>query len=199
MTGRRRQAGFSLLELVVALAVFAVVALMALQALQGSLVTDRALRRVDARNSELTLALARLRLDLDSAVAMEFTQPSGQIQPPALVGEDGFALSVAGQGRFDGEPGSDFARVEWRLTGGRLTRKLWPSLIPARDTAAGPEIDVLTGVSGFTIESYDPAGGWQTGIPAPDDAKAAPALPMALRITLDTEFWGRIDLIGALP
>lgn len=200
MSRRAGQAGFSLLELVVALAVFALVALMALQALQGSLMTDRALRRADAANTELSLALARLRFDLDSAVALDFTDPAGRVQPPALADGGGFALSVAGQGRFGDEAGSEFARVEWRLENGRLTRRLWPTLIPARDQAAGPEIAILAGVAGLAVESYAPDRGWQDGIPpAPDDPDAAPALPAALRITLDTDRWGRIDLVGALP
>ena len=200
MTGRAPEAGFSLLELVVALAIFSVVALMSLQALQGSLVTDRALRQRDAENSGLTLALARLRFDLDAAVAMEFTTPAGQVQPPALADDDGFALTIAGQGRFAGEPGSDFARVQWRLADGRLTRRLWPSLIPARDQAAGPATAVLSGVSGLQIESFDPAGGWRPGIAVTAaDPDTPPALPAALRVTLDTGRWGRIDLVAVLP
>ena len=188
--------GFSLLELVVVVAIFALVAIMSVQALKGTL---RAQQRLEARselNIGLTLALSRLRLDLESAAALMFTDEGGVGQPALLLDQDAgrMALSVAGMARFDNEPGAGLGRIEWRLESesGRIMRRYWPTLIPARAGGAGPETAVMQDVLGLEFWTYDPEFGWVTGWLPPENPGT---LPLAIKVVIQTGALGRLELV----
>lgn len=191
---RREETGFTLLELVAVLAIFALVAVMAVQALQGTLRSQRALDARAQDTAGLTLALARLRADLQEAAPLAFTDPGG-VERPALLpgtGAPGFGLSLAGQPAMPGAQDSGLARVEWRLEEGRLMRRLWPTLIPADAEAAGPFRPVLEEVRDLKLFTWT-GDGWAEGWTPPADAEDD-LLPPALRIELDTARWGPLVL-----
>lgn len=169
----RREAGFTLIELVAVLAIFALVALMALQALTGAMHQRRVLERADLEAAALARTLTQLRRDLSGALPATFHPPLADAQPALLAPEGGgrFALSIAGHPRLDEEDGAGMARVIWRHdpVARRLTRQVWPALNPARQTVAGPERVMLEGVSGLSLI---PLGDWPTRA---DDPASLPA------------------------
>ncbi len=194
---RRRDTGFSLLELVVVLAIFAMVALIGTQVIRATVTTDRRLSALSESGEELAVALALLRRDLGAAIGIGFITPSGAGERALRVGADGFSLSVGG---LAGLPGSSagLGRVVWRLDpgSGQLTRRVWTTLAPGSDRAASPEVVVLTDVTGIAVQSFTPETGWQPGYAA--DPRTPDALPHGLRVRLDHRRHNRLDTLVAL-
>jgi len=192
--------GFSLLELVVVVAIFALVAVMSAQALQGTLRSQERLAAQSRKSAGLSLGLARLRLDLESAVPLTFRDENGVGQPALLVGKDSrqLGLSVAGQGRLEEEPGAGLGRVEWRLDSGtgQIMRRFWPTLMPGRAAAAGAETMVMADVRDLQISTYSKKDGWTAGWRP--DADDPAALPLALRVVIETGNFGRLELLERL-
>lgn len=212
--------GLSLIELVIAMAVFALVAVMGMQSLTGSLRLSERLTEIDQETAELGTALALLRSDLDAVVPMLFYPPQDTPQAAVTLSPDGksFALSLAGQATF-GAAHTDRQRVEWALDGatGLLSRRYWPTLIPAQSSQRGEDMAVLGGVRGMVLRSFWPGAGWVAGVtppfavqlqaaetPTDQDSSGAPApvyystLPLALELTVQTERQGDLRLVQTL-
>lgn len=195
----RRTAGFSLLELVVVMAMFAVVALVGVQVIGQVLRTDRRLAEVNAQAADLALGLALLRADLGAAIALPFYPPGGLALPAldAPARENRFALSLGGQAMLDGG-GPGRGRVIWRLDPltRNVTRQVWPALIPGDIRMASPEVVIFRDITALTLEGFAPDSGWTVGFPKPD--RNPDALPAGLRITLDSATLDRLQTVVSL-
>ena len=216
--------GLTLIELVVAMAVFALVAIMGLQSLTGSLTMRDRLTATADNTENLGQGVALLRNDLSAALPMFFFPPEQGAPVSALRaerGNSGFALSVGGQPGLPlltgGIDATRKQRVIWRFEAGaqRLTRQAWPTLYPVSADQQGPPVPVLDGVKGLGLRSFWTGQGWVEGLRMPggtqitetassgDDDRtegAAPeiysdALPNAVEITLETKDFGQIVLL----
>lgn len=216
MTRARHDTGLSLLELVVAMALFALVAVMGLQLMTGTLRMRDRLEVTATESAEFSRALALLRADLTNAVPLLFDPPGDAPPLSALIATpDGFHLSIAGQ--FDLPPikGLGIHRVQWhRTSDGTLFRSLWPVLSPAAPGAQSPESPVLTGVTAVSLRSFWPVQGWVNGTNAPQVTVSGPAqdsdrgplaasaytdqLPIAVEVTLQTRDYGALTLVEVL-
>lgn len=192
----RRQKGFSLLELVVVLAMFAIVALIGVKVIQATLQTDRRFQAIDDEAGELAVGLALLRQDLKAAVGLPFYAPGGRAEPaldaPARVAQ--FSLSIGGMG-LDGTVPSGQGRVTWRLdqATGQVLRQLWPVLSPADRQVAGAEMPVFSGIRSLELQGFIADTGWTVGFPKPNIG--ALTLPDALRVRLVHD---RLDTLETL-
>ncbi|MCA0873488.1 prepilin-type N-terminal cleavage/methylation domain-containing protein [Seohaeicola saemankumensis] len=198
--GHHPDAGLTLIELIVAMALFALVAAMGLQVLNGMLrARDRLVTRSDD-TSALSLTLALLRQDLQAAVPMGFSAPGVPPAPP-LTTTPGprLALSLAGQSGPGIPEHAGFHRVIWRYdrAARQLTRQIWPSLSPATASQLQPAIPVLTGVQGLEIRLFRPDQGWLDWRDLPVDVIRTD-LPAAIEVTLDTAVFGRVRLVETL-
>ncbi len=189
--------GFTLLELVVVLAMFSLVALIGVRVLQSALQTDQQLTQASELSAELTYGLALLRRDLDAAADLAFAPPRGQLEPALDVTEDGFALSLLGlSGSGFGVAGGE-GRVIWRFdrVRGELKRQLVPTLSPASSRSAGPEVVVLTGLTGMEISVFVDQRGWQDGVTA---EIFGTQLPRAVRVRLSHKRVAGLETVAAL-
>lgn len=215
-----RDQGLTLIELVVAMAIFALVAVMGIQALTGSMRMRDRLAQIDSQTAELGLALDLLRADLGAVVPMLFYPPEGGAPRSALfLSPDGhsLSLSLAGQPGLRAEASAGLQRAEWRVEDGALYRRIWPALYPAPGQAAAPWVQVLDGVKDWSVRSYWAEIGWVGGvesgkpISAPDvtgtDQDGAllgvansysSALPLAIEVTLTTESFGPITILESV-
>lgn len=189
----RATAGFTMVELLAALAIFALVAVMAAQALNGALRQRDGLAARDDAATALSRSLALMRRDLESSLPLAYYPAGSGESEPALdeiAGGAGFALSIGGHPRLSGERGDGLARVLWRVDPARavLTRQHWPGLAPAAQDQAGPLRDMLGGVTALSIA---PLGEWPEG-----DANPA-SLPPGFEVVLETRQHGRLRLVVA--
>ena len=193
----RAARGFTLLELVVAVAVFGLLAAMA----YGGLSAVLKARANTAAHSERLAALQRtwalLESDLYSVVARPVRDGYGDPLPPLAAGlETGADLAfsrltwgVAGPVR------SRLQRVGYRLEEGALVRQVWPVADRAPDTQA-QRMRLLPDVDRVTLRLLGPEGRWQQTWPP---AGSPEALPRALEMTLEVDGWGELTRLFVLP
>lgn len=131
MAARPAEAGFSLVEMMVALMIFAIIAGAGVGLLRASVDTQAAVEGRLAEVSELGRLHALLAGDLGQAVARP-GRTTGQ-----FTGEAGrMAFVRAGWSNLDGSPRSDLQRVEWRFSQHQLVRTGHSTL-----AGGGPGVD----------------------------------------------------------
>lgn len=210
MNGNTR--GFTLLELLVALAVFAIMSVAAYGGLRNVLFTRAAVEEQNRRLAAVQLAVFRLEQDIAQAVPRGVRDEYGEPQAALLGGElagDRLTLSRSGWDNPLGQPRASLQRVAYRLRDGRLWRLHWDTL--DRGGLAEPrETLLLERVREFKIrylESEDPESEdkkWRTDWPPPaadetEKKKSPDALPRAVEAVLVLEDWGEITRLLLLP
>lgn len=212
-----RDSGLSLIELVVAMALFALVAVMGMQTLSGTIRTRDALTTRDGRDQELAVTLALLRSDMEQAAPLLFFPPDGPPQSALnhALADVQIGLSIAAPAGAE----APFQRAEWRLdrAEGVLSRRFWPVLIPADAGQRSRSRVLLSGVQALRLRSYWAGYGWVEGTgadlftqaPPPGQADGDSAfgllantysdtLPTAIEITLVHEVLGDIRILEVL-
>ena len=197
-----RQRGFTLLELLVALAVFGALWAMAYGGLDAVLK-----QRVETEaRAERLLALQRAFMlmgrDLEQAVPRTVRGEFGD-RRPALRGTDvSLELTHAGWSNPAELHRSTLQRVAYGLEDGRLLRLSWWVLDRAQDSE--PREDVLIdGIEEirfrFRAEPQVWADEWEGGKDKPEEGERPVALPLAVEVTLVTEDWGSIVRLFRVP
>lgn len=201
--------GFSLLELVVAIALFALVSVMAHAGLRAVLDARAITDESAARLGQLQMSMSLLGRDLDQLVRRPTRDAFGELQPPLrhspMVGDARLELVRAGVQA--GPQRSSLQRVAWELRDGVLYRLNWSTLDAAEPEPAlrMPLLgrDGRTRVNGWawrfhhldalgivTVLDYWPPAG----------READPRhLPLAVELILDVEGEGQVTRLFALP
>ena len=205
---RHRFCGFTLLELLVALAVFAIMATAAYSGLRSVLFTRAAVEEENRRLAAVQLAVFRLEQDIEQALPRGVRDEYGEPQPALRGGEllnDALILTRAGWDNPLGQPRASLQRIAYRLREGRLWRLYWTVL--DRGGALEPrETLLLDQVSAFRARFLDQSGAWQNAWPPPASSAADDSLPpdlnmlpRAVEITFTLKDWGAITRLLPLP
>ncbi len=163
----KRDRGFTLLELMVAIGIFALVSVIAYGSLDR-LLADR--QRLDAEHEfwrSLSLTFARMEDDLSQARerpvrdAIGFLQPAFRGQPTdtRATGLPSVEFTRGGVLTFDTGPRSDLQRVAYRLDDGTLKRLAWPVLDRGPETKSS-ESPLISRVEQFRVRFFSAAGVW---------------------------------------
>ncbi len=229
MRGRNARppsAGFTLLEILVALAIAALMFAMGYGAISQAITTRGALKEKQARLIELQTAVRVLEQDfvqltprpVRQAIGDEPAQPAlqgspGGTQTPGFVSSLGggssaasaspsgtpplVALTRAGWANPNGLQRPAEQRVAYFFENGTLRREYWYVLDPTLSSTTAKR-DLLTKVKSATFEYMDLTHTWQPQWPPPT-VVGAQALesnlrirPIAVRVTIDTEDFGKI-------
>ncbi|MFA5530258.1 MAG: type II secretion system minor pseudopilin GspJ [Thiohalomonadaceae bacterium] len=202
----RRCAGFTLLEMLVASAVFAILAAAAYGGLNAILQARGETERQAARLAELQSAMTLLSRDLTQLAPREVRSEYGD-RLPAISGGPRSALPLeltrAGWRNPAGHARSTLQRVGYVLDDDVLVRHNWRVLDRAQDSAAYP-LRVLTRVRHFQVRFLTANREWTEDWP-PDTNVQAPAAPapaphpLAVEIRLELEDLGELTRVFRVP
>ncbi|ASM10778.1 type II secretion system minor pseudopilin GspJ [Serratia sp. CY52157] len=197
---RALQRGFTLVEMLLAIALFAMLSLTALTVFRGVLKNDEITQRKSTQLTQLQRALAIVERDLTQAQARA---PTGDKRWPAApefavlqtAGEEGgdFQLLLIRNGWPNPQarlPRATQERVAYRYRQGRLERLSYPNL--SSPQAAVRSVLLLSEVTRFQLRFYR-QGEWLTAW------RAGGLLPQAVEIAIDTPALGEVRRIVTLP
>ncbi|MFO6366062.1 type II secretion system minor pseudopilin GspJ, partial [Pseudomonas aeruginosa] len=133
----RLQRGFTLLELLIAIAIFALLALATYRMFDSVMQTDQATRVQEQRMRELVRAMGALERDLTQAVERPVRDELGDNRGAFLSeGENDQIVEFTRGGWRNplGQARSRLQRVRWSLSGETLERRYWLVLDRAQDS-----------------------------------------------------------------
>jgi general secretion pathway protein J len=177
-----RQRGFTLLEVLVAMAIFSILSIVAYGGLSTVLDTRDRLQAQRVYWQVLDGTLQRLEDDLAHARARKVRDLDGTVLPAFLgqptdtraLGAPSVEFTRGGVIAWGNVARPDMVRVGYRLADGKLARLTWPALdrAPATQPAESP---LLEGVEEFKLRFMNATGAWLDAWPAPNSNELLPA------------------------
>lgn len=182
--------GFTLLELLLALAIFSVLALVAWGGLSAVTQQTGAMRTAAERLATQQQLLATLRRDLEQALPGQVRGAYGESLPALVGGEEGLEFTRLGavstaEGRFLRPE-----RLRYRRDGRVLLRERWPAQHLAPGTQAQTR-ELSRGVERLRLRYVDAEGRLRPDWPPREPAALAATLPRAVEVEL-TEAGGTV-------
>jgi len=202
----RRQRGFTLIEIVIAVMITAILFTMAYGAIQQALANRERLQENSARLQALQFTMRSLVQDFTQLAPRMVREPLGEGHQPALaavVNSGQVTLTRGGWMNPLGAERSTLQRVRYRLENGTLLREYWLVLDAALEPAPIRR-ELIDGVRSFSLRFYNDGRNWQDSWP-PASLSATPSetdlqwRPAAVEITLELEDWGRITRMVEVP
>jgi general secretion pathway protein J len=182
---RTRAAGFTLLELLVALTIFAVLAVMAYGGLETVLDTRAQVEAKAAHLANLQVVYSRMEQDIQQTVARTIRDSYGDPRP-ALIGGTGqqptLEFTRGGWTNPSGELRSTLQRVAYGLEKNQLVRLSWMVLDRAQDSKPYKQV-MLDGVNEFRVRFWVGQNAWRDAWPPV--GVAGTQLPRAVEVTLE--------------
>lgn len=173
-----RQAGFTLIELMVGLLIFGLMASAGTALLAGSVEAGSQARQLADGTGARTRLQALLAADCAQAAPRPWRDGEGRVHAAFAAGDGSlFTLVRRGWSNAGGAPRASLQRVEWRLDGARLVRR-GAAMLDGSD--AGNEAVLIEGVRSARLRIHD-GQGWRERWEATDPM----ALPRAVELTLE--------------
>ena len=201
--GRRsssRQHGFTLMEVLVAVAIFAIIGVMALSGYNELSSQGTQANKNSARVRQVQSAVYRMVLDFEQLEPRPVRESLGQSMEPALEAKAGTSplvmLSRAGWSNPAGIQRPTLQRVAYRIEDGKLYRDYWV-VMDRTQTLEPVQTELLDGVKSASLRFMDFNRQWNEQWPPP--GSLPPGLPnlrpIAVEINLELQDWGKIKRI----
>lgn len=192
----RKASGFSLIEILVALAVFAALAAVAWGALSQIAKARSSLDVQQQRFAQVVRAVSSIERDLRQSISRPVRGNFGELLPAVLGSAERIELSRLGHANPRAEQRSNIERVRYEVEDTVLRRGPYEVL----DRAAGSALqwrEMLDGVERFRLRYLDAQGAWLEQWPSRENA--AEDLPRAIEFNIELEDFGELRRVIALP
>jgi len=194
---RAGAAGFTLLEVMIAIAIFVIVAAMAMGGYNELSKQSTIIDESTARVRSIQTTVQRLSQDFAAIEPRPVREPLGEALENALRADARTqqiaTLTRAGWTNPAGVPRSTLQRVSWRMENKQLIREYW--VVLDRTLTAEPvETVMLDSVESVSLRFMDNTRTWHQqwpplGSSGPDIMRMR---PIAVEITLELTDWGKI-------
>ena len=194
--------GFTLLELLISLAIFALIAAMAYGGLNQVLKTRDVADRQAGQLADVQRAFNFLERDIEQTVGREIRDAYGDSQPALvgnITGDYLLELTHAGWRNPANNPRSNLQRVAYTVRDEKLIRAVWYMLDRAQDSKPF-ESELMSGVKSFEMRYMNKGHEWVGSWPdALIGTKPDRSPPLAVEVNIDTKAFGKITRLFRVP
>lgn len=195
-----RQAAFTLVELLIALAIFAVITALSYRSLAALLDAREALERDSRKWRDVALFVGRFERDVNAVVPRLATGPSGTALSPVsslldLGGATSKGLAITRSGALLNQNVlAAPQRIAYRLLEGKVERLAWNAAdaAPRTEPTATPVLEAVRSLEFRFLVANE----WRPDFGLPG---AGPALPAAVEVALTLDSGERVTRLVALP
>lgn len=188
--GLKQAAGFTLIEVMVALFIFSIIALTAAFTLHMSVNSEEQTKAINTRLNQLNLTLGFLSDDLAQVIDRPTTDQNGQANLTFTGEETSINFTRGGMTPGPDERESHLEHISYQLTGDTLTRTTWPALDPTDKTNPHTEA-LLSDIKKIQFTFYTPDLKPNTFWPLPNQIQ--PTFPKAVVLTITLTNGGEIS------
>ena len=197
---RWRDQGFTLIEVLIVLAIFSIIGLIGAQLVTRVLDNNRVLSERGARLSEVQRSMQILQRDLLQISARGIRDQLGDPLEPLLIGADGMIeFTRFGWRNPLGRPRSEMQRVGYIVQDETLFRAYWMVLDRAPDSE--PQLqELLQGVEQAEFFALDVSGNEHSFWPPAGDFRNDPNLQLAaVVLRIDAAPFGVVERVWPVP
>ncbi len=194
--------GFTLLELLIAMAIFATIAVISYSGLSSMLKTAKAVEIDASRLKEVQTAMLFMQRDLLQSVNRAVREEYGSFTKALQSNDQGKVLLEFTHGGRRNPAGflrSSLQRVGYGIDDDEnLVRYIWPVLDRSQDTKAVKH-ELLSNVDNLQFRFLNASNTWAESWPPISVNNKIVPLPLAVEISFDMKDWGRIKRLIVLP
>ena len=193
-----RRAGFTLLEMLIALGVFAVIGVMSSQILAGILDLSGTVRERSDQLAELQRAVFVVGRDIEQLAHRGVRDGFGDRTPVLTVGKPLIEFTRRGWQNPLRSPRSELQRVAYDVSESDLVRAYWPVLDRGPDTEPVRQV-LLKGIRDVEFVAHAEGGDTFRYWPPAPGAAGEEAVLAAIELRLDHLVYGRLGRLWAVP
>lgn len=188
--------GFTLIEILIALAIFSILSLMLMTALHNVISSQSTTEEKAERLRDTQMAMLIIARDLEQTINRPILNKKGA-QELAFAGDSvSFNFTHTGYASFNSKiPRSALQRVQYRLQNQSLWRYTWDNL----DLAPTEEYharEILGDIEKIEVEYVDQQGRLHETWP---EKEGSNDLPRAVKITFSMQNWGTLSQLYVIP
>ncbi len=187
--------GFTLLELLIAVAIFSLLATACYRLFKSVSRTHEVTTALWQQNGELQRSLLILYKDFSQMTMRPIRNEFGDKESSVMTSRDALVTFTRGGWRnFTGARRSELQRVRYVLKGGQLLRRYWETLDRAPNTPYKEQV-LMDGVQSFTFKFRDDKKQWHQSWPpvSEKESERLVAVPTAVEFTLVHQRLGNIQ------